>query len=144
MSITAAAMSQLLTLTQERNYYQMQQIYWSNEYTKKSAEAAQYAKVESKWEKYYDEALGNNKELKAPGVTVTADNNEAYMAEKYANAMVQEYDEETMIELSAEEVEYESMQQLYDTLLEETNARIDSQKELVSTNAKDTGLIGGS
>ena len=143
MSITAAAMSQLLTLTQERNYYQMQQIYWSNEHTAMTAKVKQYSKLEAKWEKYYNEAIGNTKELDSRGVHVGKDNPNEELAEQYANAMCSEYEEETMIELSAQEVEYESMQQLYETLLNETNARIDQQKELVKTNATDTGLING-
>ena len=141
MSITAAAMSQLLTLTQERNFYQMQQIYWSNEHTAMSAKVAQYSKLEKKWEDYYNKAMGNTSEINSGGFHIQKDNQNEALAEQYANAMCAEYDEETKIELSNQEVEYESMQQMYETLLEETNARIEQQKELVSENAKDTGLL---
>ena len=141
MSTTAESMSQLLTLTQERAYYQMQQIYWSNEHTAMSAKVSQYSKLEKKWEKYYNEAIGNTSEINSGGFKIEKDNQNELIAEQYADAMVEEYDEETMIELSAQEVEYESMQQMYETLLEETNARIEQQRELVSENAKDTGLL---
>ena len=145
MSITAASMSHLLTLTQERNFYQMQQIYWSNEHTAIEAQVTQYSKLESKWQKAYDDIMdaSTSKKITFNGVTYDGENNtcNAQIAEAYASSMVQEYDEETLLELSNLEVEYESMQQMYETLLEETNARIEQQKELVSENAKDTGLL---
>lgn len=145
MSITAAAMSQLLTLTQERNYYQMQQIYWSNEHTAMTAKVKQHQKYETKWNNAYDKIMNptNAKDgyVEINGKQYAAENET--VAEAYADMICEEYDEETLLELSNLEVEYESMQAMYETLLEETNARIDQQKELVKSNATDTGLING-
>ena len=140
MSITAAAMSQLLTLIQERNYYQMQQIYWSNEHTAMTAKVKKHEKYHTEWEQAFDKVMDaeEGKEVKYNGVTY--DQNEM-AARQYADMICEEYDEETLLELSNLEVEYESMQQMYETLLEETNARIEQQRELVSENAKDTGLL---
>lgn len=146
MSITAASMSQLLTLTQERNFYQMQQIYWSNEHTAMTAKVKQHEKYEKSWNNAYDKIANpnntdDNGKVKVNGKEYTAGDLAA--AEAYADSVCKEYDEETLLELSNLEVEYESMQAMYETLLEETNARIDQQKELVKTNATDTGLING-
>ena len=140
MSITAASMSQLLTLTQERNFYQMQQIYWSNEHTAMTAKVKQHQNYETKWTKAYDEIMNRTDDkTEVKGYTVGVKS----QAIAYADSVCKEYDEETLLELSNLEVEYESMQAMYETLLEETNARIDQQKELVKTNATDTGLING-
>ena len=57
MSTTAAAMSQLLTLTQERAYYQMQQIYWSNEHTAMTAKVKQHQKYETEWNNAFDKVM---------------------------------------------------------------------------------------
>ena len=144
MSITAASMSQLLTLTQERNFYQMQQIYWSNEHTAMTAKVKQHEKYQATWNNAYDKianpaSTDDNGKVKVNGKEYTAGDLGA--AEEYAYSVCEEYNEETLLELSNLEVEYESMQQMYETLLEETNARIEQQKELVSENAKDTGLL---
>ena len=64
-------------------------------------------------------------------------------AEQWADYKVEEYDEETLLELTDLDMEYDSIKTMYETLLAELRAKEESEKSLVQTNAQDTGLING-
>lgn len=139
---TASALASLLQHKSDLNYYTQQQIWYANKQEASSAKVAKYARYEEQWEKAYDDCMSaeEGKEKKINGRVFNA-GSEAD-AEAYANAKVQQRDEELYLELVDEDMEYDSMKEMYNTLCEELRAEIDSEKQLTSTNAQDTHLLG--
>ena len=63
------------------------------------------------------------------------------LADMYAHAKVDEYNEELSLELADLDIEYDTMKTMYDTMLEELRAQQESEKTATSTAAQDTGLL---
>ena len=143
MANTAALLGNLLSINADINYYTQQSIYWNMMYEGNSAKLQEQVKYEEKWEKAYDEAIGNDKEKKCGCITVAVDNQNTSIADAYAHKKVAQYNEELSQELADLDIEYDTMRQMYDTLLEELRANKDAAKTVTSTAAQDTGLLQG-
>ena len=142
MANTAALLGNLLNTNADINYYTQQQIFWSNKYEANSAKLAKQVKYEEKWESAFDSAMDNTKALTAGKIKVNASNTNEAIAEAYAHAKVDEYNEELSLELADLDIEYDTMKNMYDTLLEEMRAQQESEKTVTSNAAQDTGLLG--
>ena len=142
MANTAALLGNLLNTNADINYYTQQQIFWSNKYEANSAKLAKQVKYEEKWESAFDSAMDNTKELTAGKIKVGKSNTNEALAEAYAHQKVEEYNEELSLELADLDIEYDTMKNMYDTLLEEMRAQQESEKTVTSNAAQDTGLLG--
>lgn len=145
MSNTAAQLGNLLRVGADINYYTQQSIYWNMLYEANSAKLQDQVKYEEKWEKAFDSATDDSrtKELKAPGYVLGANNFNLDACSQYANHKIAQYNESLSLELADLDIEYDTMRQMYDTLLEELRAEKEADKTAVSTAAQDTGLIQG-
>ena len=141
MATTAALLSNLLCTNADINYYTQQSIFWTAKYEANLAKLEEQVKYEENWQKAFDSAIDNTKQLTARGVTVNEGNQCEAIADKYAHAKVDQYDEERSAELADLDIEYDTMKCMYDTLLEELRAKQESEKTATSTAAQDTGLL---
>ena len=141
MANTAALLGNLLNTNADINYYTQQSIFWNAKYEANSAKLEKQVKYEEKWESAFDSAIDNTKELTAGGITVSANNQNEMIADRYAHAKVKQYDEELSIELADLDIEYDTMKTMYDTMLEELRAQKESETSATSTAAQDTGLL---
>ena len=143
MANTAALLGNLLNTNADINYYTQQQIFWSNKYEANSAKLAKQVKYEEKWESAFDSAMDSEKSISFKGFNKDKGQvmSEA-QAEAYAHAKVEEYNEELSLELADLDIEYDTMKNMYDTLLEEMRAQQESEKTVTSNAAQDTGLLG--
>ena len=149
MAATAASLLAYLNTRADINYYIQQQQFWSAKYTANEAKLAEQVKLEDKWMSEYDKAFeeGRSTELKynACGLSGTIGKEQIAaseaIAEAYAYTKVDEYDEELSLELADLDIEYDTMKNMYDTLIETMRAQEESQKTLTSENAQDTGML---
>ena len=141
MANTAALLGNLLNTNADINYYTQQQIFWSAKYEANSAKLNKQIKYEEKWESAFDSALDNTRELTAGGITVYEGNTDEMLADKYAHAKVEQYNEELSLELADLDIEYDTMQTMYETMLESLRAQQEGEKTATSTAAQDTGLL---
>ena len=141
MANTAALLGNLLNTNADINYYTQQSIFWNAKYEANSAKLEKQVKYEEKWESAFDSAIDNTKELTAGGIKVSANNKNEMLADKYAHAKVKHYDEELSLELADLDLEYDTMRNMYDTLMQELQSQKESAKSVTSTAAQDTGLL---
>ena len=141
MANTAALLGNLLNTKADINYYTQQSVFWNAKYEANSAKLQEQVKYEEKWEKAFDEAIDNTKELNKGGIRVVVNNQNVMLADKYAHAKVKQYDEELSLELADLDMEYDTMKTMYDTMLEELRAQQEGEKTATSTAAQDTGLL---
>ena len=142
MANTAALLGKLLNTNADINYYTQQQIFWSNKYEANSAKLAKQTKYETAWESAFDSAMDNTRELTAGKIKVSKGNQNEAIAEAYAHAKVDEYNEELSLELADLDIEYDTMQAMYNTLLEKMRKQQETESSATSTAAQDTGLLG--
>ena len=141
MANTAALLGNLLNVNADYNYYAQQQIFWNAKYEANSAKLSKQVKYEEKWESALDSAIDNTRDLKIGNITVASGNQNEMLADAYAHAKVKEYQEELSLELADLDLEYDTMRTMYDTLMQELQAQKDSDKQVTSTAAQDTGLL---
>lgn len=141
--ITSALLSQLLAEKANLSFYTIEQVKWSEKYTGIQKKVAAEQKKQTLYEKAYDSAIDNNKELKAGNITVCANNTNTYKAEQYALAK-SDYDERELEELNDLDCQYEMQKTLYETLMEETKAKIKSLESTTSQAAQSTEILGQS
>ena len=141
MSNTAAQLGNLLGVRADINFYTQQSIYWNGLYEANQEKLEKQIKYEENWEKAYDSAIDNTRELNCGGVRVCEGNQDQQVADAYAHAKVKHYDEALSEELAELDIEYDTMKTMYDTLLEELRAQESADKQAVSTAAQDTGLL---
>ena len=122
MANTAALLGTLLNTNADINYYTQQQIFWSGKYEANSAKLEKQVKYEEKWESAFDSAIDNTKELNVGGVRVAEGNKNEMIADAYAHAKVKQYNEELSLELAEMDVEYDTMQTMYESMLEQLRA----------------------
>lgn len=139
---TAASLASLLQHKSDLNYYTQQQIWYANKQEASSAKVAKYAKYETNWENAYDECINADSDKPKTLNGRTYNPGSEAEAEAYAYAKVKQRNEEYYLECVDEDMEYDSMKEMYNTLCEELRAEIDSEKQLVSTNAQNTHLLG--
>ena len=141
MAATGANLGSLLQTKADITYYTQQQMFWTQLYDANAAKLQKQVKYETKWTSYFEKALDNDKELEKAGIVVEKGNKDEYTAQLYAEAWVEEYDEELSLDLADKDMEYEAMKTMYETLLEEMRAREEAEQQLVSDSASDTGLL---
>ena len=141
MSIVATDTSYLLKLMNDKAFYTTQQMHATNAYDANEKKLSKQVNAEEKWEKAYDSAMDPDRDLHAGNITVTKGSNSEKLAEQYAKAKVKEYNEALSQELADLDVEYDMWKTMYDTMLTEVNAQIESAKTNASTAAQDTGLL---
>ena len=143
MANTAALLGTLLNTKADINYYTQQQIYWSGKYEMNSAKLEKQVKYEQKWESAYDDAKNEDKECKIGNNTWKAKNQTLSdkLADEYAHAKVKQYNEELSLELAEMDIEYDTMQTMYEAMLEQLRAQKDSENTAVQNAAQDTGLL---
>ena len=141
MANTAALLGTLLNTNADINYYTQQQIFWSGKYEANSAKLEKQVKYEEKWESAFDSAIDNTKELNVGGVRVAEGNKNEMIADAYAHAKVKQYNEELSLELAEMDVEYDTMQTMYESRLEQLRAQKEGQKTATTSAAQDTGLL---
>ncbi len=145
MAATAAALLAYLNTRADINYSIQQQQFWSAKYTANEAKLAEQVRLEEKWMTEYDKALedGRSTELKMNGKVFLGKEvvGTEQQAEEWADYKVDEYDEELSLELADLDIEYDTMKNMYDTLIETMRAQEESQKTLTSENAQDTGML---
>ena len=142
MANTAAQLLNLLTANADYNYYSQQLIFWSNKYEANAAKLEEQNKYEAKWENAFGDGMDVDKNInfknfhKAKGTEWT----EA-QADAYAHAKVWQWDEELQLELADNDIEYDSMKTMFETLMEKKQSEKEADKQGLATAAQETGLI---
>lgn len=147
---TAAILGQLLSLKADKTFYTQQQIFWSEKYKSNSAKLAAMQNAEEKWNTEYDKATDGTRtsELKyvynSKNCTIAKETaGTEKEATHYADYKAPTYDPDTLEILTEDDMEYDTMKTMYDTLLEEIDAEIDSLKQKLQEEAGDTHEVGG-
>ena len=141
MASTATLFGNLLATNIDINYYTQQSIYWNAKYEANMQKLEQQVKYEEKWCSAYDSAIDNTKTLKAGGVVVNEGNQCEALADQYAHAKVDKYNEELSLHLADLDVDYDTMKNMFDNALQVLRAQQESEKTAVSNAAQDTCLI---
>ena len=100
-------------------------------------------KYEEKYLQAYDDAQNVDKTCKIGNKTykekdqVLSDK----AADAYAHAKVKQYDEEVLLELAEEDMEYDSLKTVLETSITELQAEKESWKQQTATSAQDTHLL---
>lgn len=145
---TAALLATLQMKQGELTYYTQQQIFWARKHEDATAALKTQTDLESKWEQKYDKVmdLEDDKKVKIGGVEYTGaalGTNRESKAQQYADEQVKGYDEAKLEDLTEQDIEYESMKTMYETLQKELQAEVDNLNEKVGNEAGKTYLIGG-
>lgn len=141
--ITSALLGSLLSEKANLAFYTVEQVKWSEKYAGIQKKVAAEEKKQAAYEKAYDAAMNNNKELKAGGITVSANNINERIAEQYALAK-SDFDEAAYKELVDLDTEYDTMNTLYATMIEQSKSKIKSLESATSQAAQSTEIIGQS
>ena len=140
--ITSALLGSLLSEKANLAFYTVEQVKWSEKYAGIQKKVAAEEKKQAAYEKAYDAAMNNNKELKAGGITVSANNINERIAEQYALAK-SGFQEEILEELNKIDLQYSTMDDLYGSMIEQSKAKIKSLESPTSQAAQSTELLGG-
>ena len=141
---TSASLGDLEQKQAAYNFYVMQLNYWSQKYEANSEKLQKQEGYYTKWESAYDDAQNADKVCKIGNQewkgkdTVLSDAE----AERYANAKVTQYDEALSLELASLDIDFDATKTMFETLVTEIKAQIDSQKSQVAASAQDTHLLG--
>ena len=141
MANVATNLGTLLNTKADIAFYTQMQIFYSGKYEANAAKLEKQVKYEEKWESAYDSAIDNTKDLTAGGYTVKSGNQNKQVADAYAHAKVKQYNEELSLELAEMDIEYDTMQTMYEAMLEQLRAQKDSENTAVQNAAQDTGLL---
>ena len=123
--ITSPLLGSLLSEKANLAFYTVEQVKWSEKYAGIQKKVAAEEKKQAAYEKAYDAAMNNDKELKAGGITVNANNINERIAEQYAIAK-SDFDESAYEELVELDTEYDTMNTLYATMIEQSKSKIKS------------------
>ena len=136
MANTSAQILNYLGTRADLNYAIQQQIYWADKYEANQKRLNQQTKLEEKWNKHYDDAMDVDKEIKGvkdKGVAMCECD-----AVDYADSKVTQYDEALKEELAELDIEYDTLQALWETEAQNLRTRADAEKQSVATAAQDT------
>ena len=137
--ITSALLGSLLSEKANLAFYTVEQVKASERLAGIEKKVAAEEKKQAGYEKAYDAAMNNNKELKAGGITVSANNINERIAEQYALAK-SGFQEEILEELNEINTEYDTRNALYATMIKETEGKIKSLESatLQAAQSKET------
>lgn len=149
-------LAQYLAVKNQLDYCHLQQTRWNNMATAMSKKLSTQTSAEEKWESQsenaYNDATDPSKEYKVNGETFKAKDVETWnarygdrsqMAEKYANAKVPKFDSDLLEEYTDLDMEYSTMQSMYDTLCTELESQESALKDQLGKDAGDNHLLGG-
>lgn len=151
-------LAQYLAVKNQLNYVHSQQTRWNNLAAAMTKKLSSQETLEQKWESSSEAAsadFGSTKEFKAQGEVlqnnagvlcnsaVGCGNDKVKFAELYASKAVPKFDSELLEEYTDLDMEYSTMQSMYDTLCTELEAQEGALKEQVGKEAQDNHLIGG-
>lgn len=161
----AGLLAQYLSINAQLTDAERQKTRWDNLATAMEKKLGEQTKAEEKWESQYDSAHDAwedpSAELKLNGNIILAkDENKVKkgnlramgewrisssekFGSKFASKKVPKYDPKLLEEYSDLDIEYGTMAATYQALVEELTAQRDGLKEQVSTEAKDTHMLGG-
>ena len=136
MANTSAQLLNYLGTKADIAYATQQSIYWTDKYEKNQRHLNQQTKFEEQWNKHYDDAMDESKEIK--GIK----EKDVVMCESdavdYANSKVTQYDEALKEELAEIDIEYDSIKTMWEAELEVLNNRAEAEKQNLATAAQDT------
>lgn len=141
--ITSALLGSLLSEKANLAFYTVEQVKASERLAGIQKKVAAEEKKQAAYEKAYDAAMNNNKELKAGGVTVSANNINERIAEQYALAK-SGFQEEILEELNEINTEYDTRNALYASMIEQSKSKIKSLESATSQAAQSTEILGQS
>lgn len=152
MADVSALLAQYLSVKAQVSYNQLQSTKWADLHSSMSAKLSRQTKAEEQWNDAYDtaeEKAQNGEEVRRPGGGILLAKNErgangnkaAQVAYEYAELKVPEYDPEKLDEYAELDMQYDTMQTTYDTLLEQLNAQAESLKTTLGNATKDTGML---
>lgn len=149
----AGLLAQYMAIKNQLSYYELQDTRWNDlaaAMTKKvSEQETSQSKYDDQSGSLYD-SWGETKEFKAGGIVFQDKKgchpnhigvNSIAVCESYAHAKVPKFDAEKLDEYTNLDIEYQTMVNMYDTLIEELTAQADSLKEQLSTEAQDTHML---
>ncbi len=148
-------LAQYLAVKNQLNYNHLQQTRWKNMATAMSKKLSTQTSAEEKWqsssEAAYDGYHDGSKNLSAGGQKYLEDGNPVgagahlnreQLASKYADAAVPKFDSDLLEEYTELDMEYDTMQNMYNTLCEELEAQESVLREQLGTEAQNTHLLG--
>lgn len=155
MADVSALLAQYLSVKSQINYNQLQETKWAGLHEQMAAKLSKQTTAESKWESSSMDAndkltsSGQKFEYSGNGVKISkSDSDRAWTdakaqasAEAYAYAKVKNYDPNKLDEYAELDIQYDTMQATYETLLESLNAQAESLKSTLSNATKDTGML---
>lgn len=149
-------LAQYLAVKNQLDYVHLQQTRWNNMATAMSQKLSTQESAEEKWQSSSENAYNDwssTKEFKAQGEVMQNKDgivqgkykgyDRAKFAEVYASKAVPKFDSELLEEYTELDMEYSTMQSMYDTLCTELEAQESSLKEQLGKDAQDNHLIGG-
>ncbi len=149
----AGLLAQYMAIKNQLSYYELQDTRWNDLAAAMTKKVSEQETSQGKYDDHsgslYD-SWGQTKEFKAGGVTFQDKNgnhpnhigvNSIAVCESYAHAKVPKFDAEKLDEYTNLDIEYQTMVNMYDTLIEELTAQADSLKEQLSTEAQDTHML---
>lgn len=151
MADVSALLAQYLSIKGQIGMYQLENTKWATLHENMAAKLSRQTSAEGKWESSSDaaeEACGDeSKEIKANGTTLKAKSQTIggtraqEIAKKYADLKVPQYDPEKLEEYAELDIQYDMMQGMYETLLEQLNTQAESLKSQLGNATKDTGML---
>ncbi len=149
MADVSALLAQYLSVKAQVSYNQLQSTRWSELHSAMSAKLSKQTKAEEQWNNASDAVVdgqGSKKITGKNGETISRNDdtpvsNVETKAIAYANWKVPEYDPEKLDEYAELDMQYDTMQTTYDTLLEQLNAQAESLKTTLGNATKDTGML---
>ena len=139
----ATPLNKLLQIEMAISYDTMQLSRISAKYEAIHNKMEKMVKYEDKWENAFEDAQDVDKTINSCGFE--KGKGEVFSdakADAYAHAKVKQYDEDLLIELTEEDMEYDALKTTLETGLTELRAEEESWKQLTSTEAQDTHLLG--
>lgn len=140
----SSSVSFLETLKAQQNFYTQMQIEYERKYETVHKQLSKQQSFEEKYEEAYDKCYygndGNNVKLGSEELKT----GDATAATKYAKAKSPNYNPSLLSELEELDVEYDSMQTMYESMLEMINAQTESAESKASTECQKTHIISGS
>ena len=140
---TSADLSSLLRIQADLNYNTMQLSSISQKYEATHKKLEKMQKYEDKWEQAFEDAQDVDKTCKI-GNKVYKEKDQVLsdaQADAYAHAKVKQYNEEILLELTEDDMEYDSIKTVLETSITELQAEKESWKQQTATDAQDTHLL---
>ncbi len=145
---TSAILAQYLSVKSEQSYNTLQQMKWSGLHSAMTEKLSTQSSAASKWESASMTIIDQDgeKNISKSGTTYctsgqTIGTNLEKSATLYASVCVPTYDPDKLDEYTELDMQYDLMQNTYDTLLEQLDAQAESLQSRLSTASQDTGML---